>query len=511
VKSEASQPDRTWRVLLIPVVLIQFCFFLVISRSRLIDGDEGFYLMASRLVFEHKVPYRDFFFTQMPLLPYVYGLWMQVAGATWIAGRALSAIFTTLLGAAMYVHVCRETGRWAAGLVTAVLFVFSTYIFGWLPAVKTFALSSLLLFVAYAGIARYAAKYPKRVFALGGLLLGLSADARLYFAGLLPLLMLWIFIAPEIRERRMALLWLLGGFAIAVLPNLYFLAIAPDAYIFGNIGIHSVRSREGLIGGIGGKLDALQVLLLTRGSGNGFQIGILFILSGFLIFLKNSPATRLAFYIAGLTTLISLMPTPSHGQYFCVPVPFLIVAVVCSVSGLLRRLPKGTGRRWVMAGSVILLAAFIGVSFKDFGRFMRSGVGMEGILPSLVVNYKVDSVIAMSKRIDEIASRGEPVMCLWPGYVVQTKASPAPGFENNTGRDYTRQISPERMVKFHIVPQRQLEAQIAAHIPSLVVVGNQESMYAGFDAESYERVLQQSGYRRDYVVGSASLWLAPHE
>jgi len=68
--------------------------------------------------------------------------------------------------------------------------------------VKTFALSSLLLFVAYAGIARYGAKYPKRVFALGGLLLGLSADARLYFAGLLPLLMLWIFIAPEIRERR---------------------------------------------------------------------------------------------------------------------------------------------------------------------------------------------------------------------------------------------------------------------------------------------------------------------
>jgi len=136
---------------------------------------------------------------------------------------------------------------------------------------------------------------------------------------------------------------------------------------------------------------------------------------------------------------------------------------------------------------------------------------MEGILPSLVVNYKVDSVIAMSKRIDEIASRGEPVMCLWPGYVVQTKASPSPGFENNTGRDYTRQISPERMVKFHIVPQRQLEAQIAAHIPSLVVVGNQESMYAGFDAESYERVLQQSGYRRDYVVGSASLWIAPHE
>ena len=129
MKSEASQSDRTWRVLLIPVVLIQFGIFLTIARYRLIDGDEGFYLMASRLVFEHQLPYRDFFFTQMPLLPYVYGLWMQIAGTTWITGRVLSAIFTTMLGAAMYVHVCKETGRWAAGLVTVMLSAYPAPIF----------------------------------------------------------------------------------------------------------------------------------------------------------------------------------------------------------------------------------------------------------------------------------------------------------------------------------------------------------------------------------------------
>ena len=468
--------------------------------------------MASRLVFEHKVPYRDFFFTQMPLLPYVYGLWMQVAGTTWIAARALSAFFTMLLGAAMYVHVCKETGRWTAGLVTVVLFVSSTYIFGWFPAVKTYALSSLLLFGAYTGIARYSSRYPRMVFALGGLLLGLSVDARLYFAGLLPLLMLWVFTSPEVRERRAALLWLLGGFALAVLPNLYLFALAPDAYVFGNIGLHSVRSGEGLIGGIGDKLDAIQVLLLTRGGGNGFQIGILFILSGLLVFLKQSPATRLAFCIAGLITLISLLPTPSHGQYFCVPIPFLIVGVTCSVSDLLQRLRRGrVAWRLVMAGWLILLAAFLGVSIKDYGRFLRNGSGLEGILPNLVGNYRVDSVVAMSRRIDAIASPGESVMSLWPGYLVQTKANPAPGFENNTARDFVSQISPERMAKYHIVPQSQIEAQITTHKPRLVVVGNQESMYAGFDAQSYERVLQQNGYQRDYVIGSASLWTAPRE
>ena len=98
-----------------------------------------------------------------------------------------------------------------------------------------------------------------------------------------------------------------------------------------------------------------------------------------------------------------------------------------------------------------------------------------------------------------------------PGYLVQSRAKPAPGFENNTGREFTSQISPERMAKYHIVPQNQVEAQIAAHIPRLVVVGNQESMHAAFDARSYERVLEQYGYQRNYVVGSASLWTAPRD
>jgi hypothetical protein len=44
------------------------CFFLFIARHRFIDGDEGFYLMASRLVLEPKTLYLDFLYTQAPLL-----------------------------------------------------------------------------------------------------------------------------------------------------------------------------------------------------------------------------------------------------------------------------------------------------------------------------------------------------------------------------------------------------------------------------------------------------------
>jgi hypothetical protein len=71
---------RASRLCVAAIFLGQVIPFLVMARYRLIDGDEGFYLMASRLVFESRIPYRDFFFTQMPLTPYLYGSWMLVTG-----------------------------------------------------------------------------------------------------------------------------------------------------------------------------------------------------------------------------------------------------------------------------------------------------------------------------------------------------------------------------------------------------------------------------------------------
>ena len=58
-------------------------------RYRFINGDEGIYVLASRLVFEHKSALsrlRCIFRT--PLLPYVYGLWMREPLAlSWVSAR----------------------------------------------------------------------------------------------------------------------------------------------------------------------------------------------------------------------------------------------------------------------------------------------------------------------------------------------------------------------------------------------------------------------------------------
>ena len=43
-----------------------------------LNQDEGWYLYAARLVSEGKTPYRDFFYTQAPVMPIVYAAFASV-------------------------------------------------------------------------------------------------------------------------------------------------------------------------------------------------------------------------------------------------------------------------------------------------------------------------------------------------------------------------------------------------------------------------------------------------
>src|SRR5438034_8180730 len=80
------------------------------SLFGLVDGDEGTYLLVSRLVIEGQLPYHDFYYPQMFLLPYVYGAWMTLVGYSWYGARLLSAFFSVALGLLLYRQAARRAG-----------------------------------------------------------------------------------------------------------------------------------------------------------------------------------------------------------------------------------------------------------------------------------------------------------------------------------------------------------------------------------------------------------------
>ena len=91
---------------------------LVIAVANIVLGnlnlDEGWYLQAAANKAVGKMPYRDFFFTQAPLLPDVYGLLLPLwAPAGVLGGRIVTAVIG--LFAALFAALRRRALRLRGG------------------------------------------------------------------------------------------------------------------------------------------------------------------------------------------------------------------------------------------------------------------------------------------------------------------------------------------------------------------------------------------------------------
>lgn len=501
---------RTAKLLLVPVLLFQILFFSFIAVHRFIDGDEGFYLLASRLILMHKKPYLDFFYTQAPLLPYVYAIWMKCTAVSWVSAKLFSAFLTALLGSLLYEHVCRGTRSWLAAVAAVILFASSTLIFAFFPVVKTYSLAGLFLFAAYVVVSRLSAASPRWLIGTGGLLLGLSVDTRSYLLLLAPLFLWWISRNSDAGTRRTSILWFLGGFTIAMFPCLYLFVSSPDAFLFNNLGYHAIRSDEGLIGMWGEKLVAVLVFFLGReGGSNGIQDSILFAIS--LAFVssihKQGHPPRFAFQIALVLGIISILPTPVHPQYFCLCIPFLLVTAVSVVNDLFAGLEKSRSRLVAAAACVALFGIYVAASANDFSRYLITGDGVPGLRQDFEKGgWKLQRVLQVSKAIDQIAFPGEAVASFWPGYIFQTKAIPFPGLENDFGVPCAGQLSSENRSRYHIVSWDEIESDFASRRPRIVVLGNPNRLMDRAMGDTTKSRLRVDGYTVVRSIGDTSIY-----
>jgi hypothetical protein len=481
-------PSPAWCIILLALIA-QIVFFLAISRARIIDGDEGSYLLASRLVMDHKLPYIDFFYQQMPALPFVYGSWMKVFGMSWHIGRTLSAIFAAILGSGLFAAVWRDTKRCAAGAFALVLFVTHGDVLGWYVTVKTYALSALLLFAAHQLVT---ASRWRHATILGGIALGLATDVRLYFAALLPLFVIWLY-----QERRGQLLHFGSGFLLALLPTLYLVGLNPRAFYFNTLGYHAMRTgRLGLVQDLPQKLRVLSDWV------NDFQTAVLLLLGCLFIFLyeAGNEAARLALYLSLVFSGICLLPNPAYAQYFCAALPMLVFATVSGASAALDRLPSIMRTRMVVAyGAVLLLSSPIWSRY--YAQYFH------GIAPMTVENWRVKRAVEVSHAADEYARPGEPVISTWSGYIFESKAAAFPGMENDSRLAVAEQLGDEDLRRYRVAAERQIAAAIEEGAVRVVIFGHQPSPPGTIPEERYYRLLERSGFRLARRIGDTDIFV----
>ncbi len=228
---------------------------LVIAVANIVLGnlnlDEGWYLQAAANVAAGKMPYRDFFFTQAPLLPRVYGLLLPLwAPAGILGGRIVTAViglFAALHAAAAVRLLVPAPRRFAASFTVFALLACNVYHSYFTVIPKTYALASFCLTLGLAVLIRAHGERGRNaciLAATGGFWLAAAASTRLSLGVALPITGLWLLAS----HRRHGFAWFFFGIGGFVGLGLFLLTCALrdwDAFVFANF-FHGARAGGGI-------------------------------------------------------------------------------------------------------------------------------------------------------------------------------------------------------------------------------------------------------------------------
>jgi Dolichyl-phosphate-mannose-protein mannosyltransferase len=454
------------------------------AATRPIDGDEGFYTTAARLVWEGKTPYKDFFFQQAPLLPYLYSWIWAVHPRSLVAMRMLSAacggLEVLLLGLGL-ISAKRLPTKVALAAFAAVLL--NPYSVSWNVVVKTFAVANALMTIAT--ICLYIALRSGRLrwFFASGLALGVCVSTRSLYGLLIPAVLLWMFYQEFRTSRRpypKSLTFLAGALA-GGLPMIFSFVRDPHAFIFNNLTYHHfdvgyMISANGRI--IEGYQSAGHVFIVYFAMIGirllifhpYFTIQFILAITGILSLRKlrrqpegsgASPYTEsdyLYFQLALLMLLIylaTILPHfPPYDQYFDSPLVPLLIPFVAE--GL--RVTFRAGRKRVIA---LALAAPILFGVE---------IGRETARDSWHPVWQLSCYREVTRVVEANSGPDEVVMSFWPGFVFESGRRYFPGIEDHFVYRIMNKISPEERARYHVISKDQVMRAITGREINVLVV-----------------------------------------
>ena len=213
-----------------------------------LNQDEGWYLYAARLVSEGKVPYRDFFYTQAPVMPIVYAAFNSVWDSFGLLG---ARIVTICFGAAGVAFFCALAARLVprgrrsiAALAVFLLLGSNLYHLYFVAIPKTYALASL--FVAIGFFLLTFARPPSvrgAVFAFAsGLSLAFACGTRISLGVLLAVVGIGLLVS--LRSWCRTFLWfgLGGALGLAVVYGFFLCDPSARSGLLAAQAYHAARS-----------------------------------------------------------------------------------------------------------------------------------------------------------------------------------------------------------------------------------------------------------------------------
>lgn len=488
-----NQKIAFWAILLLQLVLLlAFVFF------RLIDYDEGSYLSAARLVNEGNLPYLDFLYPQMPLLPYVYSPVSQCGLSSLFLGRLISVLAGMLLSILIFFFLLRFSRDAGLSLFLFFLYSFNGLTINWHSVVKTLVFSDFFGFLSFFCFSVYllrgSHKARFQIF-LSGFFMGLAFNFRLIFALLLVIQGLMIFLVPtekNLKGRVFRLIILCCGATIVSVPAIYLFLREPSGFLFGNVEYHLMWGSRVIRMGLERKLWTLSKFV--------FYPQNLLILSaaftGVVLFAKSlrkrkvlQPEDRVivAAVAFGLTLAVTcFVMSPTQFQYYEQALPYLLIFSIPAWQKL--RESHHQRRSQVVA---VLVAYFL--LTLPFAAIFIFGARQKD------ASFHIETVKKVLRAVEENSLPGDMVLCGWPAYAVLSGRKTVPGLET-WGWEVAPYLSERQMARFHLIDSLGVEKLIEKREIGLIVKADWFPPPYGDLIENNYRLVESTPFAEVYVA-----------
>lgn len=231
-------------------VLAIGAFFVLAGAAVILGGlnqDEGWYLYAANLVAKGEHPYRDFFFTQGPVMPYVYSCFSGIWSSYGLLGARVFTLALGFVGVLFAVGIARRSvsdeRKNVVSFVTFVLLATNLYHLYYLAIPKTYALASLFVLVGF-----YLLTYRGVAFvAFAGAAFALATGTRISLGAILPVVAIALLLKRSVRD---CLVFSIGAVLMLAAIYLPIVFIAREGFI-SSLTYHSARGGSNVVWTVG--------------------------------------------------------------------------------------------------------------------------------------------------------------------------------------------------------------------------------------------------------------------
>ena len=479
------------------ILLLQLLFLSVFVFFRLIDYDEASYLSAAHLVANGKLPYIDFFYAQMPYVPYAYSPVSGFGLSSLFWGRLISSLAGLVLGIALFRLAYKLSRNARLSLFLFFLYGSNGLLLAWHSVVKTLVISDLFGFISFILFVSYLLseeRHKNVKILLSGFFVGLALNLRLTFSAIWLAEMVLIFFLSFRRspgQKMITGLWFCLGTVLSSSLAIYLFLKDPSAFIFDNLTYHQILGLSFI------KLGFMKrILTLFKFV---FYPQNLFILLAAIIgmvsakkstkikdFVISNQVILIAFLFGILLTITSFSISPTTFQHYEQTLPYFLIASITGFGILESKL----GKRKTIIGVISALYALLVIPFAVI--FILSVRDRDK-------PYPISEVRKVMKVVEENSRPHQTVFSTWPAYAIFAKRETVPGLET-WGWEVTHLLSPQELEKSKLLNRQQMKEIILEKKVSLIVEGD-------WFVKEFKDILE-ANYQLLKTIGEAHIYKA---